>query len=111
MRARVCAVPYAYRLIEALAYGVVPVVLADEYVLPFDDVLDWASFAVHWPYSRATSLVPYLRTLSDARVCAMRRRARRAYERHFETEAKQVDTLLQNLATQQARGSLPRRGR
>lgn len=41
--------PYAYRLIEALAFGAIPVVLSDEYILPFSELLDWPSFAVRWP--------------------------------------------------------------
>ena len=120
-------------LLEALAYGAIPVILADEYILPFSEVLDWQHFAVHWPYSRASSLVPYLRTfsprqvwpaaishhlppspaiarqapspaisrhlppspaISPRQVCEMRRSARAAWEQHFATEAKQVDTLL-----------------
>ena len=49
--------PYAYRLIEALAFGAIPVILSDEYVLPFSEILDWQAFSVRWPYARASSLV------------------------------------------------------
>ena len=75
-------------------------VLADEYVLPFSEVLDWQHFALRWPYSRAESLVPYLRTFSTSQVCEMRRRARAAWEQHFASEAKQVETLLSVLDSQ-----------
>ena len=93
--------PYAYRLLEALAFGAIPVVLSDEYVLPFSEVVEWEAFSVHWPYSRVSSLVPYLRTLSDERVCAMRRQARRAWEAHFQSPEAHVDTLLHIMSRRQ----------
>lgn len=95
----VLAVPYAYRLIEALAFGVVPVVVADEYVLPFSEVLQWDQFSVRWPYARLSSLVGYLRTLDEVLVCKMRRRAREVYLKYFATPAAQVDTTLRILAS------------
>lgn len=90
--------PYAYRLIEALAFGAVPVVLADEYVLPFSEILDWPAFAVRWPYARVSSLVPYLRSLPPERVCAMRAAAATAWREHFSSVEAQVHTMLTVLA-------------
>ena len=88
------------RLIETLAYGAIPVVLADEYVLPFSEVLDWTQFSVRWPYARVSSLVPYLRTISAARVCRMRRRAHDVWRQHFSSSSAEASTLLQALAKQ-----------
>ena len=93
--------PYAYRLLEALAFGAVPVVLSDEYILPFSEAVEWETFSVHWPYSRVSSLVRYLHTLPVDRVCAMRWRARKAWEEHFHSPEVQVDTLLRVLRRQQ----------
>lgn len=92
--------PFAYRLLEALAFGAVPVVVADEYILPFSEVVPWEDFSLHWPYARLSSLVPYLRTIPPEHVCEMRRRARRAWLDHFQTAAAQVDTLVRVLAAQ-----------
>ena len=94
--------PYSYRLIEALAYGAVPVVLSDEYILPFSEVLEWEAFSVRWPYARLSSLVSYLRTLSAARVCNMRRQARAVYASSFRSPDAQVTTLLSILARRRA---------
>ena len=70
-------------------------------MLPFSEVLDWQRFAVRWPYARASSLVPYLRTISAERVCAMRRAAVAAWVAHFGSADAQVDTLLRVLAKQE----------
>lgn len=35
------------RIVEAIYSDCIPVVIADKFVLPFSDVLDWESFAVH----------------------------------------------------------------
>ena len=92
---------HSTQLIEALAFGAIPVILSDELVLPFAEVLDWPSFAVRWPYARASSIIPYLRTLPEERVCAMRRQARRTFDMHFATPNAQVETLLRILERQQ----------
>ena len=80
--------------------GAIPVILADEYVLPFSEVIDWQELSVHWPYARVSSLVPYLRTFRPERICAMRRRARQAWDDHFATADAQAHTLVRALAAQ-----------
>jgi len=57
-RARYCLCPpgfYAWspRPVEALFYGCVPVVVADDLVLPWDELLDWSALALQLPYDRA----------------------------------------------------------
>lgn len=47
-----CLCPGGYevnspRIVEAIYSDCIPVVIADKFVLPFSDVLDWESFAVH----------------------------------------------------------------
>jgi hypothetical protein len=37
------------RIVEAIYYECVPVIIADNFVLPFDDALNWSTFSVAVP--------------------------------------------------------------
>lgn len=56
-KARFCLVPkgksaWSLRFYEALFAGCVPVVLSDNWELPFEDFLDLPSFVIKWPMSQ-----------------------------------------------------------
>ncbi|CAE7508056.1 unnamed protein product [Symbiodinium sp. CCMP2456] len=52
---------YTSRLFEALFAGCIPVILSDHLRLPFDHVVNWSEFSIHWPMEEADlSLYRYL---------------------------------------------------
>ncbi|KAG0259431.1 hypothetical protein BG011_002643 [Mortierella polycephala] len=53
------------RIWEYIAFGVVPVVIADGIVEPFEDDLDWDSFIVRIPRRNAHKMDLILRSISD----------------------------------------------
>ena len=108
---------WSYRMIEALAAGAVPVLVADKLPLPFDGLagVAWRDFALTHPEGKVYTLPARLAAMvatprGRARVCAMRRAARRAFERHFGTIEAQVDTFVEALLDLRAQWPVRTRG-
>ena len=80
---------------------------ADGWVLPFEEVLDWSTFAVRLPEEQALNLTAQLapERYSTERVLAMRLAGRRAYENHFRTFEAQASTVIGIVAGRQQRAA------
>ncbi|KAM0895701.1 hypothetical protein ACQ4PT_023659 [Festuca glaucescens] len=73
---RFCLCPMGYdvnspRIVEALYYECVPVIIADNFVLPFSDVLDWTAFSVVVAEKDIPDLKKILQGISLRRYVAM----------------------------------------
>uniref|UniRef100_A0A182N0E2 Exostosin-2 n=1 Tax=Anopheles dirus TaxID=7168 RepID=A0A182N0E2_9DIPT len=84
-------------LLEAMAAGCIPVVMADNYVLPFGDLLDWELLAVRLYEAHLHTIVPVLRAVSAERVAEMRAQVRYVYQRYFASLERIVLTALEQL--------------
>ena len=100
---------WSYRMIEALAAGAVPVLVADRLPLPFDGRagVRWSDFALTHNEDRVHALPARLAAMvatpdGRAQVCAMRHAARRAFDRYFGTIERQVDTFVEALLSLRA---------
>lgn len=87
-QARYALIPRGYglhthRLFEALAAGAVPVILVDDYVLPFADVLPWDAFSVRLPEADHWRVVDVLESIPYSQWLAMQRTAVAVYEEYF----------------------------
>ena len=47
---------YTRRFLEIMSSGVIPIVLADGWVPPFDEIIDWPSASVFIPERRARDI-------------------------------------------------------
>jgi hypothetical protein len=66
---------FSYRFTEVLSTGAIPVVHADDWMLPFDaPLVDWHAIVVRIPENRVNETVDILRAIPPARRCEMRRR-------------------------------------
>lgn len=82
-------------LSDCLSAGCIPIVVADEYVLPFSEVLDWKRAAVQIREDELEDVVGILRGFSEARVAEMRSQALFIWERYFSSMAKVTLTTLE----------------
>ncbi|CAH2073026.1 unnamed protein product [Thlaspi arvense] len=86
-RSRFCVCAKGYevnspRVVEAVLYGCVPVIISDNFVPPFLEVLDWQSFAVFVPEKEIPNLRKILISIPVRRYVEMQRRVLKV-QKHF----------------------------
>ncbi|KAH6792332.1 Exostosin family protein [Perilla frutescens var. hirtella] len=81
----ICAKGYEVnspRVVEAILYGCVPVIISDNFVPPFFDVLNWETFAVFVLEKDIPNLKNILVSISDRRYVVMKHRVEQVRQ-HF----------------------------
>uniref|UniRef100_A0A1I8PY42 Exostosin GT47 domain-containing protein n=1 Tax=Stomoxys calcitrans TaxID=35570 RepID=A0A1I8PY42_STOCA len=89
----------SFRFLEAIQAGCIPVLLSNDWVLPFESKIDWKQAAV-WADERLLLQVPeVVRSISDERIFALRQQTQVLWERYFGSIEKIVFTTFENVAT------------
>ncbi|RWW83890.1 hypothetical protein BHE74_00007578, partial [Ensete ventricosum] len=89
-----CICPMGYevnspRIVEAIYYECVPVVIADNFVLPFEEVLDWHSFSVVIAEKDIANLKDILLRIPQSEYVTMQMNVKKL-QKHFLWHAKPV---------------------
>lgn len=85
---------FSYRLLEAMSFGCIPVILSDNWVLPFDRTINWSLIGLHLSEKDAASLPALLRSFSTERISFIQQNVMRIYRRHFINLDAIVETLF-----------------
>jgi len=98
-----CLVPGGYhpgsgRLAEVLSAGCIPVLVGDDYVLPFNAVLDWSSLAFTVCATCVDDILPGLRAMPPGEVEAMRRNVVRAHRLYFTNQTARWSGVVSTLS-------------
>lgn len=70
------------REVEAIYAGCVPVVISDNYTLPFSDVLNWSQFSIQIPSQKIPEIKNILKAIPNEKYLKMYKRVNRV-KRHF----------------------------
>ena len=86
-----CLVPGGYhpnsaRLAEVMSAGCIPVLVGDDFVLPFASFIDWSSVGFSVCATCADAILPRLRAMATEQVEAMRAYVVRAHARYMRSE-------------------------
>lgn len=88
---------FSYRLLEVLSFGCIPIVIADDLVLPFDRLIDWTSVSVVVSESAIADIPSVLASMSGVRVTAMQSAVSDVYKQYFESMSKIVEALFDEI--------------
>lgn len=76
----------SFRLYEAFQLNSVPVVISDQFYLPWQDELDWNQFAVLMKKDEIPVLYDKLKSITDSRYASLLSNGKRLYEKYFTLE-------------------------
>lgn len=79
---------------DSLAFGCIPIVVADSYVLPFSEVIDWKRAALHVYEDDLPRLMDIVRGISSERKAEMRESGKLIYSQYFSSLEKITFTTL-----------------
>ncbi|PIA42313.1 hypothetical protein AQUCO_02000037v1 [Aquilegia coerulea] len=82
------------RVVEAIQAGCVPVIVSEDYVLPFSDVLDWSQFSVQIPVEKIPEIKNILQEIPNRKFLQLQMRVM-SVQKHFVVNrpAKRFDVM------------------
>jgi hypothetical protein len=88
----------SFRLVEILSAGVIPVILADDWVLPFSELLDYSTFSIVIRESEWNSTLSILEAIPAERRCLLREEGFLVFQTYFASIPAQLNTLFSIVA-------------
>ncbi|XP_053209771.1 exostosin-1-like [Panonychus citri] len=84
----------SFRFLEALAFGCIPVLLSNNWVKPFEDVIDWSEAVVEGDERSLLQLPEIMRSYDWKKIEKMASRSKSLYDTYFSSVEKIVFTTI-----------------
>ena len=84
----------SYRHIEAMNVGSIPVIISDNYALPFSELIDWDSCSIRIKENDLGNLIEIIKSNLD-REDELRQNVKEIYDKYFSSTSKIIETSLQ----------------
>ncbi|KAI5071770.1 hypothetical protein GOP47_0014021 [Adiantum capillus-veneris] len=89
--------PSSYRLIETMSTGSIPVLISDNYVKPFEGLIQWHQCALQFPTSEIARILPALRAVSREEMKRRQRYCLFIYEEYLKDDVALVSAVVKSL--------------
>merc|ERR1712031_40994 len=83
------------RVLEALKYGNIPVIIDHDIVMPFEDVLDWSLFAIFIPFRDLNGIKAMLRAIPEPKLKQMQALGTYVFETRLADHATVANAVAQ----------------
>lgn len=84
-------------LLESLAAGCIPVVMADNIIMPFQEIVDWSLASITIRESDLHSVMTVLKSVSSVKIQELQKQGKFLYDTYFSSLEKIVLTMLDEL--------------
>ena len=85
---------FTYRMLEVMARGSIPVILADGWVLPLDRIIDWNRISLRFHHDAVPQIPEMLRSLGEDEIRVMQLGVRQTYAERLAGLPRIVESLL-----------------
>lgn len=85
-------------LLESMAAGCIPVIIADSLMMPFHSTIDWTRAAIFIREVDVLLTIPVLKKISQRRITELREHGAWMYKKYFKSVEKITETTLEILA-------------
>lgn len=84
-------------LLEALATNCIPIIISDNYVMPFSEILDWNLASIQIRESHLHSIMSVVKSISNDKILELQKHGRYFFKSYFESLEKIVLTALDEI--------------
>lgn len=85
----------SYRLVEAIEYGCIPILLSNGYALPFSQIIDWSKFAIIIDERLILQIPSIVRSYSNEEILARRQQTLFVWQNYFSSIQNVVSTTIE----------------